>query len=134
VDYSAPLSALRRLTTEPLQVRGAEGGWSQVVARRGQETVTLNSLVKGAPQDKFSNIILGAYNEVRKAQRVDAELKSQLGKRILGTQFLIAMIAEPILGEFAADCITEVSASLEGFVYNAEDFMTPDGEVILEAN
>lgn len=131
-NFYAVYTAISEICDQ-VQVCGSEAAWKRIIGTRGETKVTLSSLIQGVPQDKFSRTILGTFSFAYRLSRSDSENHKVLLNRIAATAMIIGIVAEPGLDGFAADCITAVTNALEGFIFNGQDFMDAEGDVLLGA-
>lgn len=114
-----------------LEIIGPKAKWQRLIVRNGALVLTLTSLFRGVPQDRFSLMILGTHNAVRMLKNVEEADMRAFAHRVLETKVIVGVVGDPSFDEFAADCITTVARALDGFVFNGQEFMNANGEYIL---
>jgi len=122
------LRSTERATVEAVESVERSTAW---IATDGDSTVRFNPLVHQVRGDKFSRIVFGAYNAAKAAIDKQGHAADELLNTIAGCKLIIGIVAEPELDGFAAVCISNVAEAVGGVVFNGEDFMDPNGSVLL---
>lgn len=133
VDFTIVDVLNSTLGSQRLDIRGDRNNWETIIAGGGDVTLTLNSLVRVTPGDRFSKLILSTLNFFRRAKDTAGETKEESLNRVLATNWLIGVVAEP---NFSAahnhyETIFAVAKQLDGMVFNGREMLDSDGTIIL---
>src|SRR5688572_11162878 len=113
--HQKALDALRSCGVE-IHVEGPEPEWERIALQFPEGTMTLSSLIRHRPGDKFSKLVLSMHNFFRTVD-TDAEAnKREVLRRVETVKMMIGVVAVPAFSESDSrlGCLWRVVEAVDG--------------------
>src|SRR5262249_43453803 len=123
----------KRISGARIAVHGEPQQWERIEARFAGSQLSLSSLVRREPFDKFSKLILGMHNFFARIETPSARDQEFVLRRIANAEMLIGITAQP---SFRSDdghlkCVAAIAECLDALIFTGTSMLTADGRVIL---
>lgn len=130
-DYSNILRAFHQYPREMLKLTGSESSWQSIKLEFSDSTLEFTALVRSAPGDQFSKIVLGMYNFVRHCDGSE-EQKARIASGIARTEMILGVVAKPEFLEPHFEHVFNAARSIDGLIFNGSAILNASGDTLLE--
>lgn len=129
-DFLSVLTILKQFL-DPVLIVGSETHWERLETKSSENSLVFRSLVRVAPGDQFSKLILGLHQFARNLRGINPTRFTELLREIENAEMLIGVVATP---DFSANALYEeavfaVAESLHGIVFTGSSFVSGSGDV-----
>jgi hypothetical protein len=131
--YRNVLNAVRSCHDVQLTVEGNDETWDRLVLHFPTGTMVLTSMVRHAPGDKFSKLVLSMHNFFRTVETSAMSNKNVVLSRVENAKMMIGVIAEPEFSEsdLRPDCLWRIAEQLDAVIFNGQAMLNLNGERIM---
>jgi hypothetical protein len=136
INYAKVLEAIRLTSDGEISLDGTNEKWGRITVMLPSKQVTLTSLVREMPGDKFSKLVLSMHNFFRTIETPAASNKRYVLSRIADVQMMIGVVAEPqfLEDDSRFDILWGVAEWNSALIFNGEAILDLQGRRILDCN
>lgn len=130
--YGKAVDVVRSFNLD-FDVVGARNKWERLTLCFAAGTMELTSLVRTAPGDKFSKLVLSMHNFFRTVDTDAEPNKKYVLGRVDSVQMMIGVVADPEFSEtdVRLGCILKLAEQLDAVIFNGDAMLTFEVERIM---
>jgi hypothetical protein len=131
--YRKVLDAIRSFPTAKVTLEGTEDTWDRLILMFPVGTMILTSMVRHAPGDRFSKLVLSMHNFFRTVEATATANKDLVLSRVKGAEMMIGVVAEPEFRDIdiRLECLWRIVEKLDAIIFNGEAMLNLRGERIM---
>jgi hypothetical protein len=116
-----------------MDLEGSEPEWQRITLHFPEGSMTLTSLIRHEPGDKFSKLVLSMHNFFQTVDTHEEANKREVLRRVETAQMMIGVVTDPELSETDArlDCLWRLAEAVDGVLFNGDAMLNLQGERIL---
>lgn len=136
IAYSKIVGASHSCHPMHITLEGDAETWSRMILSFADGELVLTSLVRRAPGDKFSKLVLSMHNLFRTANTDAVANKTFVLKRIENATMMIGVVATPEFSDVDSrlDCLWRIAEEVDAVVFNGEAILNLRGQRIMSRN
>lgn len=118
----------------PFSIDGSISDWSVLTARDDESTLTLSSLKRATPGDKFSRLILGTFNFFNRIESAPSERRRLIKESVAKCQMMVGARGRPSFSDEHMDLIFAIAQTCDGLIFNGSGMIDGAGHLILNSD
>jgi hypothetical protein len=131
--YGKVLDAVRSFQAVNVTLEGNEESWDRLVLVVPAGTIVLTSLVRHAPGDKFSKLVLSMHNFFRTIETSAESNKNFVLSRVENAKMMLGVVADPSFseGDTRLDYLWRIAEELDAVIFNGQAMLNLEGKRII---